>query len=348
MSRWGFAPYVPVAQRKAKAKKEMEKLRKKGMDICPVDIEGRTIAKSFWGKGWCEHLESFSDYSNRLPRGRTYARNGSVCHLDIEPGTIEAMVSGTKIYKVRISIKKLNVKKWKLIKSKCFGQIGSMLELLQGKFSKEVMTIVSHQQNGLFPLPDEISLSCSCPDWAVMCKHVAATLYGVGNRLDNEPELLFNLRGVDASELINDNLTIPDPASQAAQNTLHEDSLGDIFGIDLDDAPLPPETGKKQNKSTKKKAGQPASTGKQQAAGKTVKQAKPKKSAANKKVSKKFKPTGANIKQLRLACELSVPKFAAQVGVSPASIYRWEKTSGECSILDSSLKQLEKMHNSLK
>ncbi|MFW6005625.1 MAG: hypothetical protein ACOCPN_04015, partial [Desulfonatronovibrionaceae bacterium] len=180
MSRWGFAPYVPVAQRRAMARREMEKLRKKGKNICPVEIEGRVIARSFWGKGWCEHLESFSDFANRLPRGRTYARNGSVCHLELKPGTIKAYVSGSELYNVSIKIKKLSKTKWQSIKKECSGRIGSMLELLQGKLSEEVMKIVSHTKKGLFPLPEAISLGCSCPDWAVMCKHVAAVLYGVG------------------------------------------------------------------------------------------------------------------------------------------------------------------------
>jgi len=89
--------YVPVAERRAQARRKTEKLKKQGQAIYPVEIEGRTIARSFWGKGWCTHLESFGDYSNRLPRGRTYVRNGSVCHLSIEKGSIVALVAGSSV-----------------------------------------------------------------------------------------------------------------------------------------------------------------------------------------------------------------------------------------------------------
>ena len=164
----------------------MERLRKKGADVQPVRLTGRKIASTFWGEAWCEHLESFSDYENRLPRGRTYVRNGSVCHLAIQKGKIEAKVSGSSLYTVKIDIRTLPPAKWKSLKARCAGQVGSLLELLQGKLSDRVMTIVTDRDEGLFPSPKEIQLSCSCPDWATMCKHVAAVLYGVGARLDEQ------------------------------------------------------------------------------------------------------------------------------------------------------------------
>ena len=238
MSRWGWRPYVPVAKRKAKAKKEVEKLRRKGTCVQPVVIEGRTIARSFWGKGWCDHLESFSDYENRLPRGRTYVRNGSVCHLDVAPGRIEAMVSGSEMYKVSIAVTKLDKDKWEQIKTNCAGQIGSIIELLQGKLSSQVMGVVTEKHQGLFPQPGEIKLNCSCPDWATMCKHVAAVLYGVGSRLDSDPNLLFLLRGVDPQELIAKGVVLPGETGTKA-DTLREDSLADIFGIELDEGNEP-------------------------------------------------------------------------------------------------------------
>src|SRR5499427_8579615 len=251
MAFWGEWPrYVPVAERRAKARREMDKLRKKGKDIQPVNLDGRTIACSFWGKGWCDHLESFSDYANRLPRGRTYVRNGSVCHLDIRPGRIEAIVSGSELYNIVIRIKELKAATWASIKNKCSGHIGSMLELLQGKLSDQVMAIVTDRHHGLFPQPGEIALDCSCPDWADMCKHVAAVLYGVGSRLDSQPELLFLLRDVDAQELITAELALPNAAGAVTGDTLAADQLGAIFGIDLDTAtdvsPAPPAQAKKR------------------------------------------------------------------------------------------------------
>jgi len=214
----------------------MEKLRKKGMCIQPVRIEGRQIARSFWGQAWCDHLEKFSDYENRLPRGRAYIRNGSVCHLEITEGAISAMVSGSELYNVDIAIKKLPAKKWAQVKKRCAGQIGSLLELLQGRLSKSVMTVVTDRDNGLFPHPGEISLHCSCPDWAVMCKHVAAVLYGVGAKLDTQPELLFLLRGVDHEELISAEADIA-AVSSALQTDRHpriaESDLSHLFGIEM-------------------------------------------------------------------------------------------------------------------
>src|SRR5215208_688935 len=202
MGWWSFRPYVSVAKRQAKAKREVEKLRKKGQTITPVKIEGKAIATTFWGKAWCDNLESYSDFENRLPRGRTYVRNGSVCDLQIDPGKVSARVCGSELYRVTIKIKPLADAVWRDVKRQCAGQIGSLVELLQGKLSKAVMEVVTRRDGGLFPEPKEIELSCSCPDWADMCKHVAATLYGVGARLDEQPELLFRLRQVDHLELI--------------------------------------------------------------------------------------------------------------------------------------------------
>jgi uncharacterized Zn finger protein len=202
MSWWSFRPYVSVGQRRANALREVKKLAKKGHKTSPVEIAGRIIASTFWGKAWCDNLESYSDFSNRLPRGRTYVRNGSVVDLQIEPGKVTSLVSGSSLYRITIKIKPLASGCWKNVKSQCGGQIGSLVELLQGKLSKGVMEIVTRRDDGMFPSPAEIEMSCSCPDWAGMCKHVAATLYGIGNRLDHQPELLFKLRQVDHLELI--------------------------------------------------------------------------------------------------------------------------------------------------
>jgi uncharacterized Zn finger protein len=223
-----WAPYVPVGERRARAWLKMNELRDQGMDIQPVEIKDRTIARSFWGKGWCEHLESFSDYENRLPRGRRYVRNGSVCHLEIRPGQIKAIVSGSALYNITIRIRKLKPATWETVKKRCSGQIGSMLELLQGRFSDQVMAVVTDREAGLFPKPREIELNCDCPDWAVMCKHVAAVLYGIGHRLDSRPELLFLLRCVDAQELISTEMTLPVDAATGA-DALADDQLSDIF-----------------------------------------------------------------------------------------------------------------------
>jgi uncharacterized Zn finger protein len=234
---YDWKPYVPVAERRRKAMKKMETLRKKGVDIQPISINGRKIAKTFWGEAWCNHLESFSDYENRLPRGRTYVRNGSVCHLAISKGKIEAKVSGSKLYNITIKIKTLPAKKWNSVKQRCSGQIGSLLELLQGRLSSRVMEVVVDRRDGLFPLPGEISFDCDCPDWASMCKHIAAVLYGVGARLDEKPESLFTLRGVKHENLIaaNTQLAVSTATSGGKAKRLAAGELSDVFGIDLDD-----------------------------------------------------------------------------------------------------------------
>src|ERR1700704_1956547 len=198
----GWTPYVPVAARRRKAEREIEKLRQKGTVVSPVKIEGRQIARTFWGKAWCDNLESYRDYENRLPRGRTYVRNGSVVDLQIAPREITAIVSGSKIYKVKVSIGDVGPARWKSICADCSGGIDSLVELLQGRFSEGVMERICRQGAGLFPKPAEIKFSCSCPDGASMCKHVAAVMYGVGARLDTTPELLFRLRAVNEKDLV--------------------------------------------------------------------------------------------------------------------------------------------------
>lgn len=236
MSRYSqWKRYVPVAERRAKARRHATKLAKQGVQLQPVEVDGRTIARTFWGKAWCSNLEAYSDYSNRLPRGRTYARNGSVVDLRISQGQIDALVSGSSMYDVKVRIDTLPDGPWKALRDQCAGQIDSLVGLLQGKLSDGVMQVVTCPGSGLFPSPREIHLRCSCPDWATMCKHVAAALYGVGNRLDHQPAMLFSLRGVDPSEMIEEaidrGVSQPRPARG---RVLAEDDLSSVFGIDLD------------------------------------------------------------------------------------------------------------------
>ena len=234
-SDWGFRPYVSVAEKRRKALREMEKRKKQGHPVSPVNIEGRTIARTFWGKSWCENLERYSDYENRLPRGRSYVRNGSVVDLQIEAGAIHAYVSGSELYKVELKITPVAKAKWKSICGDCAGAIDSLVELLQGRLSDRVMERICRQDQGLFPTPKEIHLDCSCPDWAGMCKHVAAVLYGVGARLDRQPELLFRQRGVDELELIaNAGQAVPlTKQAPASGKLLGGEDLSAIFGLDM-------------------------------------------------------------------------------------------------------------------
>ena len=239
MSWWSYRPYVPVAERRAKAMRKMEKLAKKGQKFSPVSIAGRKISTTFWGRAWCDNLESYSDFSNRLPRGRTYIRNGSVLDLQIEAGRVTSIVCGSELYRIAIKIKPLNGRSWKAIRTKCGQRIGSLVELLQGKLSNDVMAVVTERSSGLFPGPHEIDMSCSCPDWAGMCKHVAATLYGVGNRLDFQPELLFTLRQVDQMELIAQAARPIITPAPGKRKFIAAADLTDVFGIEFDESLAP-------------------------------------------------------------------------------------------------------------
>jgi len=250
---YGWRPYVTVAERRRKAAREMEKLKKKGHPVSPVVVEGRTIARTFWGKAWCENLEGYSDFENRLPRGRAYVRNGSVVDLQIGGGEVKAMVSGSEIYKVAVKVTPVSKGRWRSLCADCGGAIDSLVELLQGRFSKGVMERMCRQGTGLFPSPDEIQFSCSCPDWASMCKHVAAVLYGIGARLDHQPELLFKLHKVDEKELIakaGQGLPLAGKAP-GAEKTLGSEDLSAIFGLEMAQsadaaAPLPVPAAKPQ------------------------------------------------------------------------------------------------------
>jgi uncharacterized Zn finger protein len=294
----GWAPYVTVAERRRRAAQSVAKMKKGGREVAPVEIAGRKIATTFWGNAWCKNLEAYSDYSNRLPRGRTYVRNGSVIDLQIEAERIRALVSGTRLYTIDIAIAPLERKRWTDVKRQCAGKIDSLIELLRGSISKSVMEIVTRKGEGLFPSPREIRLSCSCPDWATMCKHVAATLYGVGARLDRQPELLFTLRGVDATELVAAAIDQPATAGRASKGRLLDTAeLSSVFGVDIemDEVPADASAATASGKRTRRvpKARNPteskATTKKGVSKKTTPKKAAKKKTAAKRKTTRKTK-----------------------------------------------------------
>lgn len=241
MPRYAFYDWSPFAQPSAyevgeRARRAKERLGEEGREMAPVEpVTGRLITTTFWGKAWCRNLLQYSDYENRMPRGRSYVRHGSVIHLEIEAGKIRALVSGRELYEVEIGIRPLPKKRWEAIRGECAGEIESLVELLEGKPPRRVMEIVTRPGDGLFPAPKEIELECSCPDWAEMCKHVAAVLYGVGVRLDTDPEQLFRLRSVDPTDLVS-TLAEPPPEDEDA---LAGEDLSAMFGIDLDDDDAP-------------------------------------------------------------------------------------------------------------
>lgn len=236
---YGFKEYVSVAQRRANAAREIARRTLAGQAVSPVRrINGRKIVSTFWGEAWCKNLESYSDFANRLPRGRTYARNGSIVDLKIEKGRIKALVSGSSLYDIQIDIAPLPKPGWMTLKNRCAGQIGSLVELLQGRLSNGVMGLVTDREQGLFPKPKDIKLSCSCPDYAGLCKHLAAVMYGVGHRLDASPELLFVLRAVDHLELIEQALPVSPSRAKRKAPAIAAEDLGAIFDIHIDAEPV--------------------------------------------------------------------------------------------------------------
>ncbi len=261
MSWYAFKPYVSVANRSAQAAREVIERRKAGKKIDPVKLPGRKIAERFWGLAWCKNIENYQDFNNRLSRGKSYIVNGSVVDLKITTGKITALVWGSEMYEISIDITKLTQKAWAELKTRCAGQIGSLIELLKGQLSDAVMKQVTNPDDGLFPKPKEIKIRCSCPDYAGLCKHAAAAMYGVGHRLDTQPELLFTLRGVDHHELIEQALPQAPTKQKRSKPVIAEADLGDVFGLDLEPSVAttkviakPKAKAKKAVKATKAKA----------------------------------------------------------------------------------------------
>jgi uncharacterized Zn finger protein len=254
---WGFRPYVSVAEKKARAVKALASIvRKSGRAPEPVVVHGRKIATTFWGKAWCDNLERYMDFVNRLPRGRSYVRNGSVVDLRLTPGQVHAHVAGSELYTVTIDIAQMTRARWRRVVARCTGKIGSLVGLLRGELSGGVLAVLTHAKEGLFPEPREIKMTCSCPDWAEMCKHVAAVLYGVGARLDHAPELFFTLRQVDQTELLT--RATSGAVSRAGTVTVKRiaaHKLADVFGIDIDDAPSTPATPVRKKQKPRAPAG---------------------------------------------------------------------------------------------
>ena len=242
---YSWKPYVPVAKRRLAAKRQMDRLAKQGHAGSPVVIEGRAIATTVWGKAWCTNLERYSDFDNRLPRGRTYVRNGSVVDLQVAPGRVTARVAGSSLYRVDVTVTRMPKGQWAALCAECSHGIDSLVELLQGRVSKGVMEHICKPGSGLFPAPQQLRFDCSCPDWANMCKHVAAVLYGVGARLDHQPELLFELRQVDQQELVaRARRGQPLAKSGLARERVLDDKLAAaLFGIEIAEPGVVPVSG---------------------------------------------------------------------------------------------------------
>ncbi len=261
MAYYGYPEYVPVAEKKRKAQQAVAKLSKKDPAIAPVILTGRKLVATWWGKAWNDNLESYSDYANRIGRGRSYLRNGAVLDLKLERGIIKALVQGSACepYQVEIAIRPLAARVWEKIKKTCEGKIESLPELMEGKFPKALGELFAAKRGGLFPTPQEITLNCSCPDWAMMCKHVAAVLYGVGVRLDEDPSLFFTLRGVKIEELISEAIrgkaqSMLGHTGVKSRRILEDVDVAAMFGVEVAAVEMvpvkkkKPKTGKRRKK----------------------------------------------------------------------------------------------------
>ncbi len=249
-----------AAAQRAKAARSLEKLKKKNPDLAPVLVSGRKLTQTWWGQAWTDNLSRYADYSNRIGRGRSYVRNGAILDLSIGPGEVSALVQGSRVkpYDVTISIKALRAEAWASLKSACAGQVDSLRDLLEGKFPASLARLFTEPGKGLFPTPTEIRFHCSCPDWASMCKHVCAVLYGVGVRLDEDPTLFFVLRQVSVDELVSQavqqaSAQLVGRSAGKSRRILDSDDLSGLFGLDLTEpevtAPAP--AVKRKRKSAK-------------------------------------------------------------------------------------------------
>ena len=343
-----YPSYVPVDEQRARTVSEMQELRARGVRVQPIELRGRTIARSFWGRHWCEHLESFSEYAARLTHGRAYVRNGSVCHLAIEAGGIDAMVVGSAVYHVAIRVRQLDGAAWTAITTACAGQIDSARELREGRLPDRAAEVLTNREAGLFPQPGEIVPECECSDRATMCKHAAAVLSGVGARLDDNPELLFLLRGVDERELIRTIVT-PRPGNMVVDASA-DASAGTILDVDAGvengaTTPNPVATLNVAGLAASSAAALATSSADDVAtAPRKVKKTftyrpptptatLPSRAPAERKNGTDgFQPTGELVVSLRELCGCSIAEFADLIQVTATTVRRWETTSGPLNL----------------
>ena len=324
-----YPRYVPVDAQRARTVMEIHDLRARGVNVQPIELRGRAIARGFWARHWCAHLESFADYESRLPRGRPYLRTGAVCHLEMKAGGVDAMVVGSALQQVIVRVAALDEPTWKAIKRACARRIGSLDELLEGRLPDDVANVLTRRNGGLLPTPPEIDVACNCPYRKTMCAHASAVLYGIGSRLDDSPALLFRLRGVDAAELTGEDseerLSSRRPANADA---VADRDPGKISGVGLHarrgasapDAPRP-SAGAALRQGT---------LGRGPTAAPILSASADSNSAGA--AATGFRFTGELVARLRERTGFSVVDFAALLQVSAATVHRWESTPGPLTL----------------
>ena len=227
-----------------------------------IKLHSKSISNTWWGQEWCKTINVYADYENRLSRGKTYLRQERVQDLTIEDNTITAKVKGkwSDYYNVTIKIRELPRSKSNIIIKK-ISELGS---ILKGSIPEDCRFLFSIGELGLFPTKDDLIYTCDCPDscggliygsnWnsakeicevdpnnAMLCKHVAAVLYSVGSILDKEPLIIFQLRGINVTKYISEeivaqtnNLLVGLYQRKEEERVIDKSLISDVFGIDFD------------------------------------------------------------------------------------------------------------------
>lgn len=238
MSFYDYGYYETKATKKRRIDEKLERLRKTDPNIEPLIIEGNTLAKSWWGEAWGKNLESYADFKSRLSRGKNYVKQGAILDLKIQAGKVNAKISGSgsKIYNCEIHIRRLLDERFKETLEHCQNKISTLDALLTGDFSEDLLELFQDKSYGLFPSPDEIYFECDCPDRAHMCKHIAATLYGVGAKFDDDPMLFFELRQIESEHLIQKSIekkldNMLENVGKKTNRTMDASKISDVFGL---------------------------------------------------------------------------------------------------------------------
>ena len=220
-----FSPRLKAADLEKLAAARLAEYLAEGEELHPVVNKTRKLAKNFWGSAWMKQLALCESGGMCLAPGRTLLRHACVLHVDIQPGSISALVSAEEVFEVELKLESLDEERLERLAATCSGHIDSLLSLMQGKVDEAVLQQLCHPENGLLPTPEDWHMHCTCPDWAEPCPHAAAAIYAAGCLIDEKPELLFTLRGIQPEAL----LSAPAPA-----NEIDADKLSAMFGIDLD------------------------------------------------------------------------------------------------------------------
>ncbi len=225
--------YVRVQKRRTYARDIAAQLERQGEILTPAVAHGKNIANQFWGRAWCHAIDEWQDCAYRLPGGRSLLKNGGVIDLKISRNSVIARVAADQVYDVQLHYRDADPYSVAELRSQCAGKLTGLLDFIQGKLSEEVMQYICNPVYGLFPEYGDFKISCTCLDDAVLCRHAAAALYAVATRLDDEPELFFTLRGIDAKDFFEAEDILTQTGSNSAEG-LSADELSKTFGIDIE------------------------------------------------------------------------------------------------------------------